>query len=241
MMKVVYCTYDIDEMPIALRNKILERTTVKKIYHSQVDLQMAMKYANEDDTLFTYCKEHATHVMLPNGKVCPIDSVDIDKEVTDIDSYFNDDMKYTDDPVLGWIREDYIAKQTSYLVNRVDYDKLAEKIRKNREERAKVVRTELDLIEKLRGSEELRKVIVFNDNDEPIELKTVNERDTFFKSLMLIVLNGTEHEFETPFSESAELKYEIHFESKIIYRENCEFSTEDIEKESEASLADIKE
>lgn len=241
MMKVVYCTYDIDEMPIALRNKILERTTVKKIYHSQVDLQMAMKYANEDDTLFTYCKEHATHVMLPNGKVCPIDSVDIDKEVTDIDSYFNDDMKYTDDPVLGWIREDYIAKQTSYLVNRVDYDKLAEKIRKNREERAKVVRTELDLIEKLRDSEELRKVIVFNDNDEPIELKTVNERDTFFKSLMLIVLNGTEHEFETPFSESAELKYEIHFESKIIYRENCEFSTEDIEKESEASLADIKE
>ena len=241
MMKVVYCTYDIDEMPIALRNKILERTTVEKIYHSQVDLQMAMKYANKDDTLFTYCKEHATHVMLPNGKVCPIDSVDIDKEVSDIDSYFNDDMKYTDDPVLGWIREDYIAKQTSYLVNRVDYDKLAEKIKKNREERANVVRTELDLIEKLRGSEQLRKVIVFNDNDEPIELKTVNERDTFFKSLMLIVLNGTEHEFETPFSESAELKYEIHFESKIIYRENCEFSTEDIEKESKASLADIKE
>lgn len=241
MMKVVYCTYDIDEMPIALRNKILERTTVKKIYHSQVDLQMAMKYANEDDTLFTYCKKHATHVMLPNGKVCPIDSVDIDKEIDNIDSYFNDDMKYTDDPILGWIREDYIAKQTSYLVNRVDYDKLTEKIRKNREERANVVRTELDLIEKLRGSEELRKVIVFNDNDEPIELKTVNDRDTFFKSLMLIVLNGTEHEFETPFSESAELKYEIHFESKIIYRENCEFSTEDIEKESEASLADIKE
>ena len=240
-MKIVYCTYDIDEMPIALRNKILEGTTVEKIYHSQVDLQMAMKYANENDTLFTYCKEHATHVVLPNGKVCPIDSADIDKEVADIDSYFNEDMKYTDDPVLGWIREDYIAKQTSYLVNRVDYDKLAKKIRKNREERAKVVRTELDLIEKLRGSEELRKVIVFNDNDEPIELKTVNKRDTFFKSLMLIVLNGTEHEFETPFSESAELKYEIHFESKIIYRENCEFSTEDIEKESEASLADVKE
>ena len=240
-MKIVYCTYDIDEMPITLRNKILEGTTVEKIYHSQVDLQMAMKYANEDDTLFTYCKEHATHVMLPNGKVCSIDSVDIDKEVADIDSYFNEDMKYTDDPVLGWIREDYIAKQTSYLVNRVDYDKLAEKIRKNREEHAKVVRTELDLIEKLRGSEQLRKVIVFNDNDEPIELKTVNDRDTFFKSLILIVLNGTEHEFETPFSESAELKYEIHFESKIIYRENCEFSTEDIEKESEASLADVKE
>ena len=240
-MKIVYCTYDIDEMPIALRNKILEGTTAEKIYHSQVDLQMGMKYANEDDTLFTYCKEYATHVMLPNGKVCPINSVDIDKEIADIDSYFNDDMKYTDDPILGWIREDYIAKQTSYLVNRVDYDKLAEKIRKNREERANVVRTELDLIEKLRGSEELRKVIVFNDNDEPIELKTVNERDTFFKSLMLIVLNGTEHEFETPFSESAKLKYEIHFESKIIYRENCEFSTEDIEKESEASLADVKE
>ena len=35
MMKVVYCTYDIDEMPIALRNKILEGTTVEKIYHSQ--------------------------------------------------------------------------------------------------------------------------------------------------------------------------------------------------------------
>lgn len=240
-MKIVYCTYDIDEMPIVLRNKILEGTTVGKIYHSRVDLQMAMKYANKDDTLFTYCKKHATHVMLPNGKVCPIDSVDIDKEINNIDSYFNDDMKYTDDPVLGWIREDYIAKQTSYLVNRVDYDKLTEKIRKNREERAKVVRTELDLIEKLRGSEKLRKVIVFNDNDEPIELKTVNDRDTFFKSLMLIVLNGTEHEFETPFSESAELKYEIHFESKIIYRENCEFSTEDIEKESETSLADIKE
>ena len=240
-MKIVYCIYDIDEMPIALRNKILEGTTAEKIYHSQVDLQMGMKYANEDDTLFTYCKEYATHVMLPNGKVCPINSVDIDKEIADIDSYFNDDMKYTDDPILGWIREDYIAKQTSYLVNRVDYDKLAEKIRKNREERANVVRTELDLIEKLRGSEELRKVIVFNDNDEPIELKTVNERDTFFKSLMLIVLNGTEHEFETPFSESAKLKYEIHFESKIIYRENCEFSTEDIEKESEASLADVKE
>lgn len=240
-MKIIYCTYDIDEMPIALRNKIFEGTTVEKIYHSQVDLQMAMKYANENDTLFTYCKEHATHVMLPNGKVCSIDSADIDKEVADIDSYFNEDMKYTDDPVLGWIREDYISKQTSYLVNRVDYDKLAKKIRKNREERAKVVRTELDLIEKLRGSEQLRKVIVFNDNDEPIELKTVNDRDTFFKSLMLIVLNGTEHEFETPFSESAELKYEIHFESKIIYRENCEFSTEDIEKESEDSLADIKE
>ena len=240
-MKVVYCTYSIDEMPISLRNKILEGTTVEKIYHSQVDLQMAMKYANKGDTLFTYCKKHATHVMLPNGKVYPIDSVDIDKEIDNIDSYFNDDMKYTDDPVLGWIREDYIAKQTSYLVNRVDYDKLTEKIRKNREERANVVRTELDLIEKLRGSEQLRKVIVFNDNDEPIELKTVNDRDTFFKSLMLIVLNGTEHEFETPFSESAELKYEIHFESKIIYRENCEFSTEDIEKESEASLADVKE
>ena len=57
--------------------------------------------------------------MLPNGKVCPIDSVDIDKEIDNIDSYFNDDMKYTDDPILGWIREDYIAKQTSYLVNRV--------------------------------------------------------------------------------------------------------------------------
>jgi hypothetical protein len=125
-------------------------------------------------------------------------------------------------------------------VNEVDYDKLAEKIRKNREERAKVVRTELDLIEKLRNLEELRKVIVY-DNNEPIELKTVNERDTFFKSLMLIVLNGTEHEFETPFSESAALKYEIHFETKIIYRENCEFSTEDIEKEIEASLDDVKE
>ena len=35
-MKIVYCTYDIDEMPIALRNKILEGTTVEKIYHSQV-------------------------------------------------------------------------------------------------------------------------------------------------------------------------------------------------------------
>ena len=239
MMKIVYCTYDIDEMPAALRNTILEGTTIEKIYHSQVDLGMAMRYADDDDTLFTYCKEHATHVMLPNGKVYPIDSVNIDKEIANVDSYFNEDMKYTDDPILGWIREDYIAKQTSYLVGRVDYDKLTEKIKKNREERAKVVRTELDLIEKLRGSEQLRKVIVFND-DEPIELKTVNERDTFFKSLMLIVLNGTENEFETPFSESAELKYEIHFESKIIYRENCEFSTEDIEKESEASLADVK-
>ena len=239
-MKIVYCTYDIDEMPVALRNTILEGTTIEKIYHSQVDLEMAMRYANEDDTFFTYCKKHATHVMLPNGKVHPIDTVDIDKEVADIDSYFNEDMKYTNDPLLGWIREDYLAKQTSYLVNKVDYDKLAEKIRKNREERAKVVRTELDLIEKLRGSEELRKVIVF-DNDEPIELKTINERNTFFKSLMFIVLNGTEHEFETPFDQSSSLKYEIHFESKIIYRENCEFSTEEIEKESEASLADIKE
>jgi hypothetical protein len=241
MMKIVYCTYDIDEMPIALRNTILEGTTVEKIYHSQVDLQMAKRYAKEDDTLFTYCKSGATHVMLPNGKVHPIDcGIDIDKEVADIDSYFNEDMKYTNDPLLGWIREDYLAKQTSYLVNEVDYDKLAEKIRKSREERAKVVRTELDLIEKLRNLEELRKVIVY-DNNEPIELKTVNERDTFFKSLMLIVLNGTEHEFETPFSESAALKYEIHFETKIIYRENCEFSTEDIEKEIEASLDDVKE
>ena len=84
-----------------------------------------------------------------------------------------------------------MAKQTSYLINRVDYDKLAEKIKKNREERAKVVRTELDLVEKLRGSEELRKVIVFNEDDEPTELKTINERDTFFKNLMLIVLKGT--------------------------------------------------
>ena len=94
--------------------------------------------------------------MLPNGKVCPIDSVDIGKEVANIDSYFNEDMKYTDDPVLGWIREDYIAKQTSYLVNRVDYDKLAEKIRKNREEHAKVVRTELDLIEKMTNQSSLK-------------------------------------------------------------------------------------
>lgn len=240
-MKIVYCTYDIDEMPVALRNTILEGTTIEKIYHSQVDLEMAMRYANEDDTLFTYCREHATHVMLPNGKVFSItDSIDINKSVYNIDSYFNKEMKYTNDPILGWIREDYFAKQTSYLVNKVDYDKLAEKIRKNREERAKVVRTELDLIEKLRGSEELRKVIIF-DNDEPIELKTINERNTFFKSLMFIVLNGTEHEFETPFDQSSSLKYEIHFESKIIYRENCEFSTEAIEKESEASLADIKE
>lgn len=244
-LKIVYCTYDIDEMPIALRNTIIEGTTVEKIYHSQIDLEMAMRYANDGDTLFTYCKEHATHVMLPTGEVFPIDSgIAINKEVASIDSYFNSDKIYTDTnitPILKWIREDYMAKQTSYLVNRVDYDKLAEKIKKNREERANIVRTELDLIEKLRGSEELRKVIVFNEDDEPTELKTINERDTFFKNLMLIVLNGTEQGIEVPFSETGKLKYEIHFESKIIYRENCEFSTETIKKQNEATLSELKE
>ena len=130
-IKIVYCTYDIDEMPIALRNTIIEGTTVEKIYHSQVDLEMAMRYANDGDTLFTYCREHATHVMLPTGKIFPIDSgITINKEVSNIDSYFNSDKIYTDTnitPILKWIREDYMAKQTSYLINRVDYDKLAEK------------------------------------------------------------------------------------------------------------------
>lgn len=244
-LKIVYCTYDIDEMPVALRNTIIEETTVEKIYHSQVDLEMAIRYAKDGDTLFTYCKEHANHVMLPTGKVFPIDSgIAINKEVANIDSYFNSDKIYTDTnitPILRWIREDYMAKQTSYLIKKVDYDKLAEKIRKNREERAKVVRTELDLIEKLRGSEELRKVIVFNDDNEPTELKTINERDTFFKGLMLIILNGTEQGIEVPFSESTKLKYEIHFESKVIYRENCEFSTEAIEKQNETTLCELKE
>lgn len=241
-MKIVFCTYDIDGMPLNIRKRMIDgkEVTIDKIHHSYMQLHMAARYAKEGDVLFTYCKEMATHVMLPDGTIEPINEVDIPTKIAEIEKFMNEELKYTNDPFLGWIREDYMAMQTSYLVNEVDYDKLAEKIRKNREERANVVRTELDLIEKLRGSEELRKVIVF-DNDEPIELKTVNERDTFFKSLMLIVLNGTEHEFETPFDQSGNLKYEIHFESKIVYRENCVFATEDIEEENQASLDDVKE
>lgn len=241
-MKIVFCTYDIDGMPLNIRKRMIDgkEVTIDKIHHSYMQLHMAARYAKEEGVLFAYCEEMATHVMLPDGTIEPINEVDIPTKIAEIEKFMNEELKYTNDPFLGWIREDYLAMQTSYLVNEVDYDKLAEKIRKNREDRANVVRTELDLIEKLRGSEQLRKVIVF-DNDDPIELKTINERDTFFKSLMLIVLNGTEHEFETPFDQSSNLKYEIHFESKIIYRENCEFSTEDIEKESDASLADIKE
>lgn len=138
----------------------------------------------------------------------------------------------------------YINNLTQKLADEVDEDLLLETIKESREERANIIRTEWDLLNRIIEQNEIgdmNSIVVFDKDNVPKELK-LEEITEFINTLKRIVVDGSSSRIagEKDFGETEALTYKVVCKLAAVYRSNCEFEIEEAAKEYVNTLEDLK-
>lgn len=216
MVKVILIHPNILSIPKEYRyvNQLNMAFQIDKIVETKEEY---LKALDESDTVFsvfyiTTNKSIRLYTLHPNGLL-----------TVGVDTNYKTDLLDVD-PLSHYLYIDALDKVVDKGLNTVDYDKFTDEIKKEREERNKIIRTELDALNKILKDSE----IDFNDvKGFTCNISEVTHIIQLYKLLKNIILDQYEYnpEYETKLSETKDLAYTIEYNSgHKIHRDCCEIS-----------------